>query len=116
LSAELDATVALRHDLVRIIRTCLGLPETVAVPMAEHLARELCRSRVLTEWKSIPVAEQRAATHAAIRREFNGRNISELMRRYNVSRRTVYRVMKESGAEQTPKTSRSSKLCQTIKK
>ena len=93
MSAELDASVALRHDLVRIIRSCLGLPETVAVPMADHLARELCRSRILTDWRAIPVAEERVAVHAAIAREYTGRNVEELMRKYNVSRATVFRAI-----------------------
>lgn len=93
MSAELDATVALRHDLVRIIRSCLGLPETVAVPMADHLARELCRSRILTDWRAIPVAEERVALHAAIAREYNGTNAEELMRKYSVSRATIYRAV-----------------------
>lgn len=92
MSAELDASVALRHDLVRIIRSCLGLPETVAVPMANELARELCRSRILTEWRTIPASEAREAMHAAIAREYTGRNIGELMKKYNVSRATVYRA------------------------
>lgn len=95
MSAELDASVALRHDLVRVIRSCLGLPETVAVPMADHLARELCRTGLLKDWRQIPASESRQARHSGIGREFNGRNVDELMHRYGVSRATVYRAARE---------------------
>lgn len=111
LSAELDAAVALKHDLVRVIREYLGLPETVAVPMAEHLAVGLCRARLLTEWRTIPASEERQAVRGAIAREFTGNNVGQLMRRYKVSRATVYRAVRsaktKAGAPAVSKPSQS---------
>lgn len=100
MSAELDAAVTLRHDLVRIIRGCLGLPEKVAVPIADLLAQELCRTGMLKDWKQIPASESRQTRRSVIGREFNGRNVEELMRKHGVSRATVYRAAHEYQKQQ----------------
>ena len=38
---EQDAAINFRNTLIRIIRASLGLPETVAMPMADELAKGL---------------------------------------------------------------------------
>lgn len=93
MSAEHDAAVSFRYELVRVIRESLGLPESIAVPMADHLASGMSR-----KWGGtyIPVsAIVREARNAAILRDFTGANHTEVMRRHNVSRTSLYRILGE---------------------
>lgn len=85
-----DLDVSLRADLVRVIRESLGLPETVAVPMADELARGL---QQLMGGLYVPARELRETRDAAVRREFNGRNHDDIMRRHDISRATLYRII-----------------------
>jgi len=86
-----DAAVNFHNDLVRVIRETLGLPEKVAVPMADELARGLrARMRGLV----IPVREIRAAHETAVLRDFTGNNHREVMRHHNISRSTLYRILR----------------------
>jgi Mor family transcriptional regulator len=85
-----DAAVDFRNELTRIVRDTLGLPEKIAVPMAEELARGL-KKRMGGLY--IPVREIRQTRDAAILRDFNGRNHVEVMRTHNISQRTLYRVI-----------------------
>lgn len=86
-----DAAANFHNDLVRIIRETLGLPEKVAVPMADELARGL-KGRMGGLY--VPAREIREAAEAAILRDFNGRNHAEVMRRHRISRATLYRILK----------------------
>lgn len=85
-----DLEVAFRSDLVRVIRESLGLPETVAVPMADEIARGLQR---MMGGLYVPARELRETRDAAVRREFNGRNHADIMRRHDISRATLYRII-----------------------
>jgi Mor family transcriptional regulator len=85
-----DAAANFRDDLVRIIRNALGLPESIAVPMADELAKGMKRE---LGGVNIPVGEIRAVRDAAVRRDFNGRNQSEVIKRHGISRRTFYRII-----------------------
>jgi Mor family transcriptional regulator len=93
LSADLDADVSLMNDLVRAIRESLGLPEMVAMPMAQRLAPVLRHRGFMAEWRDIPASEIRQARDERIANEFDGRNHKELARRYGVGRATVYRAI-----------------------
>lgn len=86
------------NDLVRAIRESLGLPETVAMPMAQRLAPVLRHRGFMAEWRDIPASEIRQARDDRIAREFDGHNHQELARRYGVGRATVYRVISRSRA------------------
>ncbi len=89
-ATEYDAAVDFRNTLIRIIRKTLGLPELVAVPMADVLARGFS-----AELGGLYVTKReiRASRNAAVLRDFNGRNHVEVMHRYGISRRTLYRVI-----------------------
>ena len=93
MSAEHDAAVSFRYELVRVIRESLGLPESIAVPMADHLANGMSRKCGGTY---IPVsAIVREKRNEAILRDFTGANHAEVMRRHGVSRTTLYRILSE---------------------
>jgi Mor family transcriptional regulator len=85
-----DAAVNLINELVRVIRDSLGLPEKVAVPMAEELAKGLHRRM---GGLYIPAREIREARDDAVLRDFNGKNHAEVMRLHNISQRTLYRII-----------------------
>lgn len=86
---EKDAAVSFRNTLVRIIRRSLGLPETIALPMADELARGL---RDELGGLYVTKREIRAARDEAVRQAFDGRNHSEVCHRFRISRRTLYRI------------------------
>jgi len=85
-----DAAVQLERDLVDIVREEIGMHEGMASSFAQALVRGL-RRRHGGQDLYIP-AEGRAERDAAIRRDFIGTNLAEVMRTHNVSRSTVYRV------------------------
>lgn len=89
-----DAAVNFRDDLVRIIRESLGLPEKIAVPMAEELSRGL-KQRMGGLY--IPAREIREARDAAVLRDFNGRNHVEIMQTHRISQATLYRIISQRG-------------------
>lgn len=86
-----DAAVNFRNALIRIIRRALRLPEPQVVPMAEELARAFAAEM---GGLYIPKREIVASRDEAIRRDFNGRNHFEVMKKHGVSQRTLYRVIK----------------------
>jgi Mor family transcriptional regulator len=85
-----DAAANFRDDLVRIIRASLGLPDSVAVPMADELAKAMKKEM---GGMYIPAREIRDVRDAAVRRDFNGRNRDEVMRIHKITRRTFYRII-----------------------
>lgn len=95
ITLEKDAAVNFHNDLVRIIRESLGLPEKVAVPMADELAAGLRRHM---GGFYIPAREIREVRDTAVLRDFNGRNHAEVMRRHNICRATLYNIIKRGRA------------------
>jgi len=91
LSAEHDVAVSFRFELTRIIRESLGLPEDVAVPLADHLARGLSRRMGGMYIGKRELA--RTVRDEGVRRDFTGRNRAEVMDRYRISMRTFYRII-----------------------
>jgi Mor family transcriptional regulator len=94
ITLERDAAVNFRNDLVRIIRETLGLPEKIAVPMADELSKGL-QKRLGGLY--IPAREIRAVRDDAVRRDFNGRNHAEVISAHNISRATLYNILRRSG-------------------
>ena len=90
LSEDHDAAVAFRYDLVRALREGASLPEYIATPIAEKVASNLCK-RVGGMY--IPKREVRDARDQNVRDHFNGRNHEEVMRNYQISRATLYRIL-----------------------
>ena len=87
---EQDAAINFRNTLIRIIRASLGLPETVAMPMADELAKGLANEM---GGLYITKREIRSVRDEAVRRDFTGRNHKEICRRHGISRRTLYRII-----------------------
>jgi Mor family transcriptional regulator len=94
ITLEQDAAVNFRNDLVRVIRESLGLPEKVAVPMADELAKGL-KNRMGGLY--IPAREIREARDAAVLRDFNGRNHAEVLNAHNICRATLYNILRRRG-------------------
>lgn len=87
---ETDAALNFRNTLIRIIRKSLGLPETVAMPMADELAKGLS-----SEMGGLYITKReiRSTRDDAVRRDFTGRNHLEVMRKHSISKRTLYRII-----------------------
>ena len=81
-------------SLADMISYCTD-PRSGVEPDGQALAAavtDLVRERYAT--RATQAAHRRAEIRAAVRNEFNGRNCREIMERYGISRRTVYRYLK----------------------
>jgi Mor family transcriptional regulator len=90
LSDEVDAVVSLRYDLVRILRESVGMPEDSAALAAEQLVHGLGARRgglYITKREAVRVRDD------FVRRDFDGRNRNEVLRRYGISIATFYRII-----------------------
>jgi Mor family transcriptional regulator len=85
-----DAAVQLQQDMVAIVREEIGMHEAIAALFAGALVRGL-RRRMGGQELYIP-APDRSERDAAIRREFDGTNLAEIMARFNVGRSRVYEI------------------------
>lgn len=86
-----DAAIQLEHDFVEIIRRRIGLNETLAAIHAQEIVRGLRDLHGGQElWIPAPDKSER---NAAIRREFNGQNLGEVMRRHGISRSQLYHII-----------------------
>jgi len=96
-STALDADHAfvLHAELTDAIREEGSLPETEASRLADAVIRRLrCKRAGQTIY--IPgtlSTRERHARDNGIRQEFNGRNMRDVCRKYDVSRNTVYRAL-----------------------
>lgn len=86
-----DDALLLESEFTAIVREEVGMHEAFASQVARALVRGL-RKRMPAQQLYIP-APDKAERDAAIRREFNGRNTEELMRRYDVGRRRLYQIV-----------------------
>lgn len=88
------------EPLVEVIACALEKFAAMSEPVAAALARQIAISAAeLGHGGSHYYLPQlhtltRAERDEQIRREFNGRNLSDVCRRYRVSRRTVYRIVR----------------------
>lgn len=85
-----DAAVQLEHDFVRIVREEIGMHEAMASLVAQALVRGL--RRTLGGQELYIPAPDKAARNDAIRREFDGTNMREVMSRHGISRTQVYAI------------------------
>lgn len=85
-----DAAVQLERDFLAIVREEIGMHEGLAGVFARALVDGL-RRRLGGQELYIP-APDRSERDAAIRREFCGSNIDELMKRYGLSRSRIYEI------------------------
>lgn len=86
-----DAAIQLEHEFVEIIRQHIGLHEAMATAHAQALVRGL-RERLGGQEVWIP-APDKSERNAAICREFNGRNIKQLMTQHRISRSQLYHIV-----------------------
>ncbi len=91
MSLDPDRHAGLRSRIMRIVRQATGLDEQMALPIAESICDELAQE--MGAGGPQEPATGRADRNAAIRREFHGDNHREVMRRYSISRSTMYRVV-----------------------
>jgi len=91
-----DRLVSLLYILTSALRDEAGMPEKDACRIAEKTVGDMSK-RFGGEYLYCPKrpAMDRARRDETIRKEWNGRNADELMRRYDVSRTTLYRVLAE---------------------
>jgi Mor family transcriptional regulator len=96
---EDDAAVQLQSDLEQIISEWTGMAPPLAAPMAKLIVEGL-RDRLGGKRVYVPAPRQRREVleHRAKRDEamvamFNGRNVKDVMRAFDVSRRTVYNAV-----------------------
>lgn len=86
-----DAAVALHYDIASAICDEFGMEEGLASCLAEAITRGL-RARVGGQDIYIPAPDKRERD-AAIRREFNGRNLEFVCRRYGISKSRLYEIV-----------------------
>lgn len=93
MSEEHDAVVAFRYHLVRRLRERLKVPEAEAAQVADDVSLMFATMR-----GGFFITRREAARYrdAAVRRDFNGRNHAEVMRRYEISQTTLYRIIGNS--------------------
>lgn len=85
-----DAAVQLEREFVDIVREQIGMNDRFAGVFAQALVEGL-RTRMGGQELYIP-APDRSERDAAIRREFNGCNLSEVMKRHGLSRTRIYEI------------------------
>lgn len=92
-----DTAVQLLYEVTAIVREETGLSESLASHFAEAITRGL-RKRLGGQDLYIPANgshAERQERDVAIRREFNGRNLDDLCRKYGISQRQGYRIIGE---------------------
>lgn len=72
-------------------------PEQLAEAVTRELSRQLGGTRLY-----IPACADRAERDAAIRSEFNGRNMATVCARYGIKPRRVYQIMNENTQDGPP--------------
>ena len=86
-----DAAVQLEHDITNIVREETGMHEGIASMFSQALVRGL-RRRLGGQELYIP-APDRTERDTAIRRDYNGRNMDELMRTHGIGRTRFYEII-----------------------
>ncbi|MEZ0231889.1 MAG: Mor transcription activator family protein [Methylophilaceae bacterium] len=86
-----DTAIGLVFDITTIVRDEIGYNENFASQIAEALVRGL-RKKYGCQEIYIP-APNRSERDASIRKEFNGRNIDEVCKKFGLSSASVYRIV-----------------------
>lgn len=89
---DFDNAAWLHAEITAVVREEVGMNELFATQIAEAI---LCGLRRRLGGREIYLpAPDREKRNAEIRRQFNGRNMDEVMRAFGVSADTVYRACK----------------------
>lgn len=88
-----DDAVSLQFEIANILRSEVGLHERYATVLAEPIVNGL-RKRFRGENIYIGNSSkaERAERDEAIRKAFNGTNLDDVCKQFNVSKNTVYRA------------------------
>ena len=89
--ASEDPAAQLERDITNIVREETGMHEGIATMFSQALVRGL-RRRLGGQDLYIP-APDRSERDATIRREYNGKNMEELMRRHRIGRTRFYEII-----------------------
>lgn len=88
-----DDAVSLRFEIAAILREEMGLHEQYATTLAEPIVNGLKKR---FSGQEIYIAKNEKTDilerNENIRREFNGRNLTETMKKYNLSRPSIYKI------------------------
>jgi Mor family transcriptional regulator len=88
---QYDTATALLYDMTEVIREAFALDEIAALVMAEIFLSG-CRSKWGAQEIYFPAPDKRERD-AAIKREFNGRNLREVCQKHRVSRSRLYEIV-----------------------
>jgi Mor family transcriptional regulator len=92
-----DASVSLVYEVTAAIQEEVGMAEAFASQIAEAITRGL-RRRLGGNHVYVPKfngMQEKRDRDATIKREFNGQNRDELMRRYGLSKTQIYEIAKK---------------------
>jgi Mor family transcriptional regulator len=88
-----DKAAELKFELTNIVSEEIGMNEAFASQIAEALVRGL-RKRMGGQDIYIP-APNKSARDAAIKAEFNGRNLDALCDKYQLGRSAIYKIVNQ---------------------
>lgn len=86
-----DSAVALHYDIAAVICEAFRMDEALASALADAITQGL-RSKLGGQDIYIPAPDKRTRDDA-IRREFNGRNLSDICRKHRISRSRMYEIV-----------------------
>lgn len=92
-----DSAVSLVYEVTAAIQEEVGMAEAFASQIAEAITRGL-RRRLGGERIYVPAlngTQEKRERNAQIKREFNGANLGEIMRRYGLSKTQIYEIAKK---------------------
>lgn len=97
-----DAALHLEHEMVEIVRAELNMHEREAFEVAKAIVRGLRKRyggvRVGARGAAIYIpAPSKQERNDAIRREFDGTNLAQVMAKHGIKRSNVYRILSMSG-------------------
>lgn len=86
-----DAALQWERDIANVLRGALAQNEALLGLLARAIVDGL-RDNLGGQEVRIPAADK-TARNAAMRAEYNGRNVRELARKYDITTRTVYKIV-----------------------
>jgi len=89
-----DDAVSLRFEITAILREEIGFHEqyaaTLAEPIVNGLKKRFSGQDIYIAKNTRPDVAQR---NESIRREFNGRNLEDMMTKYKLSKPSIYKIV-----------------------
>lgn len=90
-----DDAISLRFEIIAILREELGLHErfatTLADPIVDGLKKRFpSQSLFIAKNSRVDIRSR----NEMIRREFNGKNLREIMNKYNLKKASIYKIIR----------------------